>query len=143
MMTAVSIFSCTNDYDPGLIENLGMKEQPLRIITKVLTTKSPNFMQEFTRGSVIGLHVVSESTGNIYDSNPDYKNVRAEAFLVNNKLNWRQSPDIYLNEEPVTVYAGEYPGPHIAGRFPDERLHVRDTGQRATSGQPDFPSRVA
>ncbi len=47
MMTAVSIFSCTNDYDPGLIENLGMKEQPLRIITKVLTTKSPNFMQEF------------------------------------------------------------------------------------------------
>ena len=105
MVTAVSIFSCTNDYDPGLIENLGMKEQPLRIITKVLTTKSPNFMQEFTRGSVIGLHVVSESTGNIYDSNPDYKNVRAEAFLVNYKLNWRQSPDIYLNEEPVTVYA--------------------------------------
>lgn len=105
MITAVSIFSCTNDYDPGLIENLGMKEQPLRIITKVLTTKSPNFMQEFTRGSVIGLHVISESTGNIYDSNPDYKNVRAEAFLVNYKLNWRQSPDIYLNEEPVTVYA--------------------------------------
>ena len=105
MITAVSIFSCTNDFDPGLIENLGMKEQPLRIITKVLTTKSPNFMQEFTRGSVIGLHVVSESTGNIYDSNPDYKNVRAEAFLVNYKLNWRQSPDIYLNEEPVTVYA--------------------------------------
>lgn len=105
MITAVSIFSCTNDYEPGLIENLGMKEQPLRIITKVLTTKSPNFMQEFTRGSVIGLHVVSESTGNIYDSNPDYKNVRAEAFLVNYKLNWRQSPDIYLNEEPVTVYA--------------------------------------
>ena len=105
MITAVSIFSCTNDYDPGLIENLGMKEQPLRIITKVLTTKSPNFMQEFTRGSVIGLHVVSESTGNNYDSNPDYKNVRAEAFLVNYKLNWRQSPDIYLNEEPVTVYA--------------------------------------
>ena len=105
MITAVSIFSCTNDYDPGLIENLGMKEQPLRIITKVLTTKSPNFMQEFTRGSVIGLHVVSESTGNIYDSNPDYKNERAEAVLANNKLNWRQSPDIYLNEEPVTVYA--------------------------------------
>ena len=40
MMTAVSIFSCTNDYDPGLIENLGMKEQPLRIITKVLDRKS-------------------------------------------------------------------------------------------------------
>ena len=31
MITAVSIFSCTNDYDPGLIENLGMKEQPLRL----------------------------------------------------------------------------------------------------------------
>lgn len=105
MMTAVSIFSCTNDYEPGLIENLGMKEQPLRIITKALTTKSPNFMQEFTSGSVIGLHVVSENTGSIYDSNPDYKNVRAEAYLLNNKLNWRQSPEIYLHQEPVTVYA--------------------------------------
>ena len=82
MMATVCIFSCTNDYDPVLIENLGMKKQPLKIITKVLTTKSPNFIQEFTRGSVIGLHVVSENTGNIYDSNPDYKNVRAEAFLT-------------------------------------------------------------
>lgn len=91
MMATVCIFSCTNDYDPVLIENLGMKKQPLKIITKVLTTKSPNFIQEFTRGSVIGLHVVSENTGNIYDSNPDYKNVRAEAFLIHNKLDWRQS----------------------------------------------------
>ena len=65
MITAVSIFSCTNDYDPGLIENLGMKEQPLRIITKVLTTKSPNFMQEFTRGSVIGLHRKVPATSTI------------------------------------------------------------------------------
>ena len=105
MMATVCIFSCTNDYDPVLIENLGMKKQPLKIIPKVLTTKSPNFIQEFTRGSVIGLHVVSENTGNIYDSNPDYKNVRAEAFLIHNKLDWRQSPEIYLNEEPVTVYA--------------------------------------
>ena len=123
MITAVSIFSCTNDYDPGLIENLGMKEQPLRIITKVLTTKSPNFMQEFTRGSVIGLHVVSESTGNIYDSNPDYKNVRAEAFLVNYKLNWRQSPDIYLNEEPVTFYA--YDPYQSQVNFDPENIPVR------------------
>ena len=75
MITAVSIFSCTNDYDPGLIENLGMKEQPLRIITKVLTTKSPNFMQELTRGSDNGKHVVSERTGTNYDSIPDYNNV--------------------------------------------------------------------
>ena len=35
MITAVSIFSCTNDYDPGLIENLGMKEQPLRIYKRI------------------------------------------------------------------------------------------------------------
>ena len=32
MFTTV-IFSCTNDYDPVLIENLGMKERPLTIIT--------------------------------------------------------------------------------------------------------------
>ena len=107
MMITASIFSCTNDYDPGLIENLGMKEQPLRIITKALTTKSPNFMQEFTSGSVIGLHVVAENTGNIYDSNADYKNVRAEAYLMNNRLNWRQSPEIYLlhnSEHPHPVF---------------------------------------
>ena len=50
MMATVCIFSCTNDYDPVLIENLGMKKQPLKIITYVLTTKSPNFIHEFTRG---------------------------------------------------------------------------------------------
>ena len=147
MITAVSIFSCTNDYDPGLIENLGMKEQPLRIITKVLTTKSPNFMQEFTRGSVTGLHVVSENTGNIYDSNPDYKNVRAEAFLIHNKLDWRQSPEIYLNEEPVTVYAyypyqsqvdfepENMPGRIApdASRTEDSMYGIQASGQRAVN----------
>lgn len=105
MMLTIGIFGCTNDYDPGIIENLGMKEQPLTIITKVLTAKSPNFMQEFTSGSVLGLHVVSENTGNIYDSNPDYKNVRAEAYMADNRLKWRQSPEIYLHAEPVMVYA--------------------------------------
>ena len=39
MITAVSIFSCTNDYDPGLIENLGMKEQPLSCL--LYTSPSP------------------------------------------------------------------------------------------------------
>ena len=57
MITAVSIFSCTNDYDPGLIENLGMKEQPLRIITKVLTTKSPNFMRKVPATSTIVIRI--------------------------------------------------------------------------------------
>lgn len=105
LMMSVSIFSCTNEYDTELIENLGMKEQSLKIITKVLTAKSANFMQEFSPGSVIGLHIVAERTGNIYDSNPDYKNVRAEAYMSNNKLNWRQNPEIFLHKEPVTVYA--------------------------------------
>lgn len=105
MVLTIGIFSCTNDFDPAIIENLGMKEQPLSIITKVLTTKSPNFIQEFTRGSVLGLHVVSENTGNIYDSNSEYKNVRAEAFIANNRLKWRQSPEVYLHAEPVTVFA--------------------------------------
>lgn len=105
MIMTVSIIGCTNDYDPVLVENWGTKKQPLRIITKVLSTKSPNFMQEFTSGSVIGLHIVSENTDNIYDSNSDYKNVRAEAYLINNRLYWKQFPEIYLHEDPVAVYA--------------------------------------
>lgn len=150
MFTTV-IFSCTNDYDPVLIENLGMKERPLTIITKVLTTKSPNFMQEFTGGSVIGLHVVSENTGNIYDSNPDYKNVRAEACLTDNKLSWQQSPEIYLHEDPVMVYA-YYPYQSQVN-FDPENIPVRISADASltkdymygiqASGQPGFACRTA
>lgn len=99
------IFNYANDHDPVFIENAGMKKRPLRIITKVLTTKSPHFRQEFAKGSVIGLHIVPEHTGNLYDSHPGYKNVRAEAFLLDGRLDWRQSPEVYLDEKPVTVYA--------------------------------------
>lgn len=105
IMLTSGIFSCTNDYDAAIIENFGTKEKPLKIMTKVLTTKSPKFIQEFSGGSVIGLHIVSENTGNIYDGNPEYKNVRAEAFMTNNRLNWRQTPEIYLQHDPVRVYA--------------------------------------
>ena len=38
MITAVSIFSCTNDYDPGLIENLGMKPATSTIVIRITKT---------------------------------------------------------------------------------------------------------
>lgn len=117
------IFGCTNDYDAGIIENLGTKEKPLKIITKVLTTKSPNFMQEFNGGSVIGLHIVSENTGNLYDSNPEYKNVRAEACTTNSQLSWQQTPEIHLHYDPVMVYA-YYPYQSQA-HFDPENIPVR------------------
>ena len=80
MMTAVSIFSCTNDYYPGLIENLGMKEQPLRIITKVLTTKSPNLCKNLQEDRSSGCMSSRKVPATYYDSIRITKNVRAEAF---------------------------------------------------------------
>ena len=100
-----SMFSCTNDYDAEIVENIGTKKKPLQIITKVLTTKSPTFIQAFDKGSVIGLHIISEKTGNIYESEPEYKNVRAEAYIANNQLKWRQIPNIYLQHNSVKIYA--------------------------------------
>lgn len=123
ILLATSILSCTNDYDTGIAENFNKKEKPLKIFTKVLTTKSTNFMQEFKGGSVIGLHVISENTGNVYDGNTDYKNVKAEAYLKENRLNWNQTPEVLLNSEPATIYA-YYPY-QIQADFNPEKVPVR------------------
>ncbi|RHJ84764.1 fimbrillin family protein [Parabacteroides sp. AM08-6] len=105
IILVTSILSCTNENDIGILENFSLEEKPLIIETMVLTTKSPNFIQEFKDGSVIGLHIISENTESLYDSITAYRNVRAEAFLNDDKLKWEQSPKVMLNSEPATVYA--------------------------------------
>ena len=118
ILLTIIIPGCTNDYDIGILENFSKNEQSLKIYTKVLTTQSPNFMQEFEGGSVIGLHVTSEKTSNVYKNQGAYKNVKAEAYLKNKKLNWRQSPEIMLNAEPAMIYA-YYPYQEQASFDPD------------------------
>ena len=123
MMLIISIPSCTSDYDTGILEDFSKDERPLKIYTKVLTTRSTHFMQEFVGGSVIGLHVISEKTGNPYKMNIAYKNVRAEAYMKDNELFWNQTPEIRLNSETAILYA-YYPFQEQA-HFDPENIPVR------------------
>ena len=43
----LSFWGCSSDKDFGGLENIGWNEKPLQITTRILTTKSTNFIQEF------------------------------------------------------------------------------------------------
>ena len=43
----LSFWGCSSDKDFGDLENIGWNEKPLQITTRILTTKSTNFIQEF------------------------------------------------------------------------------------------------
>ena len=55
----LSFWGCSNDKDFGGLENIGWNEKPLQITTRILTTKSTNFIQEFKEGSMLGRPVQS------------------------------------------------------------------------------------
>ncbi|WP_455628445.1 fimbrillin family protein [Parabacteroides chinchillae] len=105
MILAIGIFSCSEDNNLIPADRLGSKEKPLNIYTTVLTTKAPYLIQEFKDNTVIGLHVTDGNVNNVYRKMTDYKNVKAVANMENNKLFWRQDPEIFLNKEETTVYA--------------------------------------
>ena len=55
----LSFWGCSNDKDFGGLENIGWNEKPLQITTRILTTKSTNFIQELKEGSMLGLQITS------------------------------------------------------------------------------------
>lgn len=99
-----SISSCKYETNTGF-ENSTPKEKPLKIITKILTSHSPNFMRDFTQKTEIGLHITSEKSGTLYKRNTDYRNIKTEVSSINNKQEWHQMPQVYLDSEPATVSA--------------------------------------
>lgn len=101
----ICLTHCTDESKYAAIESISAKEKPLRIITRILTTQSANFVQEFTEGSEIGLLVTREKDGGLYDDDSDYINVRAHASLISNKISWQQTPEVHLTFDPATVYA--------------------------------------
>lgn len=101
----LSLVSCSKDNSFGGVERWNPKEQPLKIVTRVLTPSSTSFVQEFQDGSVIGMHIFSEATSAIYNRNTNYNNIKATASLKDNKISWHQSPEVLLKTEPVIVYA--------------------------------------
>lgn len=105
VLLLMSIFSCTDNYGYEFTDNLNQKEKPLRIITRALSIIPPKPIQEFTEGSVIGLHITSERTGSLYENNADYKNVQTVAYIKDSKLNWQQRTIVLLNSEPASIYA--------------------------------------
>lgn len=96
---------CSNESNFAAIESISAKEKPLVIITRILTTRSAGFVQEFKEGSEIGMLITREKDGGLYDDDSDYINVKAEANLISNKISWRQTPEVRLNFDPATVYA--------------------------------------
>ena len=106
LITLISgLAGCSHESNFSAIESISAKEKPLKIITRILTTKSANFEQEFKEGSDIGLLITRESDGGLYDEDSDYIKVKAEANLISNKISWRQTPEVTLNFDPATVYA--------------------------------------
>lgn len=96
---------CSNENNFSVIESMGSKEKPLEIVTRIITTKSPNFIQEFKEKSAIGLIITNEKNGELYSGNSRYKNVKATARLIDNKISWQQMPEVHVTFEPAIVYA--------------------------------------
>ena len=96
---------CSNEGNITAIETISAKEKPLEIVTRILTTKSANFIQEFKEGSEMGLLITREEDGGLYDEDSDYINVKVHANLISNKISWRQTPEVILNFDPAIVYA--------------------------------------
>ena len=54
LITLISgLAGCSHESNFSAIESISAKEKPLKIITRILTTKSANFVQEFKEGSEI------------------------------------------------------------------------------------------
>lgn len=97
--------SCSHESNFSGIETINAKGKPLQLITRTLTTRSADFIQEFKEGSEIGLLITSEEDGGLYDKNSDYINVKAKAYVRKDKIAWRQTPEVLLTTLPATVYA--------------------------------------
>lgn len=95
----LSFWGCSNDKDFGGLENIGWNEKPLQITTRILTTKSTNFIQEFKEGSMLGLQITSGTVDDLYNGISTYKNVSVKAYRVNGKIRWQQSPEVILDSE--------------------------------------------
>ncbi|WP_455622213.1 fimbrillin family protein [Parabacteroides sp.] len=98
-------WGCSGDKDLGGLENIGWHDKPLQIATRVLTTKSVNFIQEFNDRSILGLQITSGVIDNLYNDVSAYKNVSAEARMVDGRIRWQQSPEVILNSEEAKIYA--------------------------------------
>lgn len=101
----LSFWGCSNDKDLGGLENIGWNEKPLQITTRILTTKSTNFIQEFKEGSMLGLQITSGTVDDLYNGISTYKNVSVKAYRVNGKIRWQQSPEVILDSNEATIYA--------------------------------------
>ena len=101
----LSFWGCSSDKDFGDLENIGWNEKPLQITTRILTTKSTNFIQEFKEGSMLGLQITSGTVDDLYNGISTYKNVSVKAYRVNGKIRWQQSPEVILDSNEATIYA--------------------------------------
>lgn len=91
----LGLSSCNNDDNP-------VEEAPGSTALVVRTDiQTRSTISEFPPSAELGLFVTSGKLGNNYNSLPDNSNVRS----TYDGAYWEQSPAVYLNSAPATVYA--------------------------------------
>lgn len=91
----LSFWGCSSDKDFGDLENIGWNEKPLQITTRILTTKSTNFIQEFKEGSMLGLQITSGTVDDLYNGiyNPQNEMFR----LLGTKRSFSQNETFFFS----------------------------------------------
>lgn len=101
----IGIYGCSTDNNLMDMDYFSSEDKTLQIITRTLTSQTPNFVQVFAEGSEIGLHVTNGEIGQLYNELPEYMNIKAKAVLTDGRIRWQQTPEISLGSNPAAVYA--------------------------------------
>lgn len=103
ILLVVWISSSTDPYtDSG--NTSAPKEKTRQVLTKVVGSRSFHFLRHIANQTVIDLYIASEKKRTLYKNNTDYKNIQAEIRFINNKQEWYQLPEVYLDSKPAGMY---------------------------------------
>lgn len=102
----VSLISCSNDTNIVSFRKFISQKQPLNISTKTPSIYSSLFIDEFIKGSTLGVYITTDLIDKTVQSICSHRNIKAEAMETEDlSIWWVHSPVIYLNSDPSTVYA--------------------------------------
>lgn len=114
----IGIYSCSEEkeFDNRVnnelekIKKIVPRQKVLTLFTTALPGCTPQRMQPFHEGSELALYITSKKTGKVYKGIEENTLRKAIAILENDRLSWKQDEPVYLDSEPVIVYA-YYPYP--------------------------------
>lgn len=86
-------------------QTIAARQQALTLFTTPWNSRTPGRTQPFGEGSEMGLYITSGKTGEVYKGIEAYKRQKAVAMSENGRLRWTLQEPVYLDSEPVLVYA--------------------------------------